>query len=54
MVLLGFWGCFSGDFFIFSLTKIPFGKYVLFFWGFLSKSTFLQPPAPLTNLTNDF
>ena len=31
--------CFSGDFLaILGLTKVPFGKYFLLFWGFLSKS----------------
>ena len=33
------WFCFSGDFCLaLGLTKVPFGKYVSFFLGFLSKS----------------
>ena len=36
------WFCFLGDFWsFFGLTKVPFGDYLLFFLGFLSKSKFL-------------
>ena len=39
------WFCFSGDFLFLGLTKVPFGEYLLFFPGFLSKSkkTLPQP-----------
>ena len=33
-------------FFIFGLTKVPFGDYFLFFLGFLSKSKFTSTRTP--------